>query len=74
MEAKTRTIIYPTRLNLMLLDQSKTVAQSLDSSRHRQIKPVLPWIEETEGRKWLKIGADTGFPMVDSPIDPVMRG
>jgi 8-oxo-dGTP pyrophosphatase MutT (NUDIX family) len=73
LEAKKRTIIYPTRLNLMLLDQSKTVAQALDSSRDRDIKPVLPWIEENGGRKWLKIGEDTGFPMIDSPIDPVMR-
>lgn len=73
MEAKTRTIIYPTRLNLMLLDRSQTVAQALDSSRDRDIKPVLPWIEEIEGRKWLKIAADAGFPMVDSPVDPVMR-
>lgn len=73
MEAKKRTIIYPTRLNLMLLDHSKTVAQALDSSRTRQIKPVLPWIEESDGRKWLKIAADSGFPMVESPVDPVMR-
>ncbi|MGE0153339.1 MAG: NUDIX hydrolase [Reyranellaceae bacterium] len=73
MEAKKRTIIYPTRLNLMLLDQSRTVAQALDASRARQIKPVLPWIEESGGRKWLKIAGDSGFPMVDSPVDPVMR-
>jgi 8-oxo-dGTP pyrophosphatase MutT (NUDIX family) len=71
---KKRTIIYPTRLNLMLLDQSKTVAQALDASRNRAIKPVLPWIEEAGGRKWLKIAPETGFPMIDSPVDPVMRG
>ncbi|MDF3074680.1 MAG: hypothetical protein K0S54_2347 [Alphaproteobacteria bacterium] len=71
--ARKRTIIYPTRLNLMLLDESKSVAQALDASRARQIKPVLPWIEESAGRKWLKIAPDTGFPMIDSPVDPVMR-
>lgn len=73
MEAKKRTIIYPTRLNLMLLDESRTVGEALDSARTRQIKPVLPWVEEADGRKWLKIAADSGFPMVDAPIDPVMR-
>ena len=53
LEARRRTIIYPTRLNLMLLDQSATVAQALDSTRARRIATVLPWVEESGGRKRL---------------------
>lgn len=73
LDAGTRTIIYPTRLNLMLLGQSRTVAEALDASRVRRIDPVQPWVEDVEGRKMLKISPDWGFPMIDAPVDPRMR-
>lgn len=72
--AGKRTIIYPTRLNLMLLDQSKSVAQALEASRTRKIAPVQPWVEDVNGNKMLKIDPSWGFPMIDAPIDPRMRG
>lgn len=73
LEAGTRTIIYPTRLNLMVLDQSRTVGEALDASRARPMAPVQPWVEEVDGRKMLKIDPAWGFPMVEAAIDPGMR-
>lgn len=74
LEAGKRTIIFPTRLNLMQLGESGDVAGALRAARDRDIKTVQPWVEEREGRKVLRIQPEAGYPISEAPIDAIMRG
>ena len=72
--AKRRIIVFPTRLNLMMLDEDRTPDQAIAVARVRPIKTVQPWIVEREGHKWLTIPADAGYALSQIPIDPNRRG
>jgi 8-oxo-dGTP pyrophosphatase MutT (NUDIX family) len=74
LEAGKRTIIFPTRLNLMMLAESPDVNSALLRARDSTIKTVVPWIEEKDGRKWLTIADDAGYKVTRAAIDAVMRG
>ncbi len=74
LEAGKRTIIFPTRLNLMMLAESPDVNSALLRARDSQIKTVLPWIEEKNGDKWLTIPDDAGYKLTRAKVDAVMRG
>ncbi len=74
MEAGKRTVIFPTRLNLMMLAESPDVNSALLRARDSTIKTVLPWIEEKDGAKWLTIPDDAGYTLTRAKIDAVMRG
>ena len=68
--AKRRTILFPTRLNLMMLDESRTTDEAFDAARVRPIKTVEPRISEREGSKWLTIDSDAGYALTEIPVDP----
>lgn len=72
--AKRRIIIFPTRLNLMMLAEDRTPDQAIAAARVRPIKTVQPWIVERAGGKWLNIPADAGYALSEVPIDPNRRG
>ena len=57
----TYTIIFPTRLNVELLDESDTVAAAIQAAKEREIVPVLPWIEDRDGKNYLCIPPDAGY-------------
>lgn len=60
-DRKRWTIIFPTKLNLMKLAQSKTVDEALAAARAAPPLTVEPWVEETpEGAK-LRIREDAGY-------------
>ncbi|MBL6751262.1 MAG: NUDIX hydrolase [Nevskia sp.] len=60
-EAGTRTIIPPTRLNLQVLAQSRSVAQALTAARQRPIVTVLPVpFRGPEGVR-MRIPAEAGY-------------
>ena len=68
LEAKRRVIIFPTRLNLMMLDESSSAEAAILAAQTRPIKTVEPWIEEREGKKWLSIPADAGYEITQIPF------
>ncbi len=74
LEAGKRTIIFPTRLNLMMLDESPDVPSAMVRARDSKVKTVLPWIEEKDGDRWLTIPEDVGYKLTRAKIDAVMRG
>ena len=57
----TYTIIFPTRLNVEMLAESSSVAEAVQNSRQRNIKTVLPWIEQRDDGNYLCIPADAGY-------------
>ena len=73
LEAKRRVIIFPTRLNLMMLDESRTADEAIAAARSRPIRTVEPWIAERDGRKWLTIRGDAGYALTEVLVDPNLR-
>lgn len=68
------SVIFPTRRNLERLAES---AGFIDFSAHSAQFPVdliTPWIEEREGRSYLCIPDDLGYPVTSEAFDRVRRG
>jgi|KBSMisStandDraft_5_1062788.scaffolds.fasta_scaffold363005_2 8-oxo-dGTP pyrophosphatase MutT (NUDIX family) len=60
-DRKKWTVIFPTRLNLMKLDNSKSVAAALAAARSTAVLPVTPWIENGPDGQILRIRDDAGY-------------
>lgn len=67
-------IIFPTRRNLERLalfgsfDEAKAQADAIP------VRTITPYMAEAEGKTWLNIGEDLGYPVTGEPFDTVMRG
>lgn len=59
--AGTRTVIFPTRLNIELLAQSKSSASAIEDTNNRTIVSVEPWVESREDGKFLCIPKEAGY-------------
>lgn len=57
----TRTVIFPTRMNVELLGRSHSVADAIDAAKRREIVSVLPWTERREDGNYLCIPAEAGY-------------
>jgi 8-oxo-dGTP pyrophosphatase MutT (NUDIX family) len=64
-EAKKRTVIFPTLMNLQKFAQHNSVAEALDACG--DVVTVKPFVEEEGDKKFLRIQADAGYgdPKVD---------
>jgi 8-oxo-dGTP pyrophosphatase MutT (NUDIX family) len=60
-DRKRWNIIFPTKLNLMKLGQSKTIDEALAAARARPPVTVEPWVEEGEHGSILRIRDDAGY-------------
>lgn len=56
------TVIFPTRLNLLLLGQSQTLEKAVEEARKRKIVTVSPWMEKRDGGTFLCIPPEAGYP------------
>lgn len=54
-------VIFPTKLNLVKLDASKTVAAAIATARTTPVLPVTPWVENGPDGQILKIREDAGY-------------
>ena len=66
---KKRTIIFPTRLNLEKLNQSKTVEEAIANAKESNIITVIPVIEKDENGSFLTIPKDAGYGDIKEPIN-----
>ena len=66
-------MLFPTRCNLERLAQYDDFAEACaDAARWPQ--PVIaPWVEEIEGRPWVRIPDDIGFPVNRVSLDEAVR-
>lgn len=62
-ESGARTIIFPTRCNLMVLGESKTVDEAIEKARAREVFTVEPTVEQTDGKVYVNIPAESGYPV-----------
>lgn len=60
-DAKKWNVIFPTKLNLMKLDKSKSVADAIATARVTPVLPVTPWVEDGPNGQILKIRDDAGY-------------
>ncbi|MFP3942638.1 MAG: NUDIX hydrolase [Alphaproteobacteria bacterium] len=68
-EAGKWTIIFPTRMNLVKLARSGSVAEAMASARASPVVCVEPWIEQTEDGPVLCISEEAGYGAVREPLD-----
>jgi 8-oxo-dGTP pyrophosphatase MutT (NUDIX family) len=54
-------VIFPTKLNLVKLDKSKTVEAALAAARTDKVLPVTPWVENGRDGQILRIRGDAGY-------------
>ena len=54
-------MIFPTKLNLLKLDNSKTVEDAIATARKTPVLPVTPWIENSTEGQILRIRDDAGY-------------
>ncbi|WP_427963599.1 NUDIX hydrolase [Altererythrobacter sp.] len=67
-------VIFPTRRNLERLAQFTSYDEARAHAVALPVRIVSPHIEEREGRPWLCIGEDHGYPVTGEPLDNVTRG
>ena len=67
--SEKRTIIFPTRMNLEKLRNSKTVEEALSNARKHRIVTVLPKLEKTEEGVFLTLPKDAGYGDVKESIE-----
>ncbi|MBI1238374.1 MAG: NUDIX hydrolase [Alphaproteobacteria bacterium] len=69
-DPKKWTVIFPTRMNLVMLGRSKTVAEAMATARETVPVTVEPWVgESASGAKVLKIQANAGYGDVEEPLE-----
>jgi len=64
------TIIFPTLLNVEMLDESQTVAAALDDANNRRIVSVLPWTEKRDDGNYICIPEDAGYSVSEQKMGP----
>lgn len=65
------TIIFPTKMNLIKLGQSKTVAEALTTARATPVVTVEPKVEIIDGQQMLTIPEDAGYGRIAEPLTSI---
>ena len=60
-EAGHRSVMFPTRMNLNVLDESSTVADALTVAAAKQVVTVMPKAEKVEGGRIMHIPVEAGY-------------
>lgn len=67
-------LIFPTRRNLERLALFGSFAEAREQAEAIPVRTITPFMGEKDGRGWLEIGAEHGYPVTGEPLDQVMRG
>lgn len=63
------TVIFPTRCNLQMMAQSRSVDELMKNATAREIVSVLPKIEQRDADSFLCIPCEAGYPISEEKID-----
>lgn len=72
-EAGRAHAIFPTRRNLERLATFASLDEAVESAHRYPVRTITPWIEKRDGRKWLCIPEDAGYPITAEPLDTARR-
>jgi hypothetical protein len=65
--------IFPTRRNLERLARYASFAEArADADRH-EVRTITPWVEERDGRPWVCIPDDLGYPVTAELLETARR-
>jgi 8-oxo-dGTP pyrophosphatase MutT (NUDIX family) len=67
-DRKKWNVIFPTKLNLMKLGESKTVAEAMKAAAAEPPKMVLPWTEKGPDGPILRIRDDAGYSQTSASL------
>lgn len=68
-EAGTRTIIFPTRMNVEKLGQSQSVAHAIETARKTKVVTVEPQVtKNAAGEPVLRIPVEAGYSVTEEPL------
>ncbi|MDB6097570.1 MAG: hydrolase [Gammaproteobacteria bacterium] len=71
-DRKTWNVIFPTKLNLMKLAASSTVAQAMSAARQAPPLTVTPWVENGPDGQILRIREDAGYEQTSASMREAM--
>ena len=67
-------VIFPTRRNLERLAQFDSFSAAKEQAERIPVRTIMPFTEEREGTKWLRIDEDLGYPVTAEALGTVLRG
>jgi 8-oxo-dGTP pyrophosphatase MutT (NUDIX family) len=70
--SKARNLLFPTKCQLELLEQTATVAEAVSAARARRIVQVSPKFERRPEGTFLRIGEESGYPVREFLVDPAL--
>lgn len=73
-DAGQHRVIFPTRRNLERLAAHGRFDAVVAHARTFEVRTISPWIQEIDGREWLCIPEDAGYPVTREPLDRALRG
>lgn len=65
--------IFPTRRNLERLARFASFEEARADAERHEVRTITPWVEQREGRDWLCIPEDAGYPVTAEPLDVARR-
>ncbi|MCP4752596.1 MAG: NUDIX hydrolase [Proteobacteria bacterium] len=71
-EAGKRSIMFPTRMNIMKLGRSGTLDEALSAAESAKVVTVTPWIEQREEGPFLCIPEEAGYEVREESISATM--
>lgn len=70
---KRWTIIFPTKMNLLKLGKSKTVAEAIAAAKSAPVVTVEPLVVSRDGKQLLTIPEEAGYGKIEEPMSS-LRG
>lgn len=65
--------IFPTRRNLERLARYASFAEARADARRHEVRTITPWVEERDGRPWVCIPDDLGYPVTAELLETARR-
>lgn len=65
--------IFPTKRNLERLAQHGNLEAALDDARSHSLDTIIPWVEEVDGIRHVRIPEGRGYPVIAEPLATAFR-
>lgn len=73
LEAGSAHAIFPTRRNLERLARFASIEDALENAAQHEVRKITPWVEERDGRRFVCIPEDAGYPVTSEPFETARR-
>lgn len=65
--------IFPTRRNLERLARFGSIEEARANAAQHEVRKITPWVEDREGRRFVCIPEDAGYPVTSEPFETARR-